>query len=286
MIKDNVNHPVLTKSVELDLIIKAQGGDDKAMETLILHNIRYIFKLGMKYGVLSNYRHRTDDIFQEGVIGLMTAIRRFDVTCGLKLSTYSAHWIRQSITRPADRGDFQPFQQYSNGHGKMIWNICDVNSKVGGWDSFEDIWKSIVDKYGDDRPGYMTKPQCKRTYDFLTLGGIVAADGVMNEHEDGGMGESLMDQAEFSCFGDMGDNIHIDESMAELLLSMIGNLKPNHRDALYHRFGFNTTPKTLQEVGDMSGVTREMIRIREGQALEQLRKMMKNADLEFSDFIA
>lgn len=285
ILKHNVNHSVLSRDTELDLIKKAQAGDDLAMETLILHNIRIIYKIGMKYGVMKMFRHREDDVFQEGVIGLITTIRKFDVTSGLKLSTYSTHWIRQTMGRANERGDFTPFAQHSVGNGKMIFNILKVNESTDGLESFDVIWKRLYDMYGDKNLGYMTKRQAKITYDALATGDIVSSDNITSQFDEED-NSNILDNAEHSIFNDVSDNTYIDDSMSELLMKMIGELNEPYRDTLYHRFGINTEPKTLQAIGDMSGVSRERIRQRENKAIEMLRIRFERDGLEFNDFIS
>lgn len=93
-------HPLLTRQEEIELTQRIQAGDEKAQERLIMCNLRLVLKLALRYR-----RHNVPlvDLLQEGIGGLLQAIRRFDERRGFKFSTYSVHWIRQAISRHIDR---------------------------------------------------------------------------------------------------------------------------------------------------------------------------------------
>jgi len=91
--------PLLTANEEKDLTRAAQQGDAKARERLIESNMRLVINIA------KNYRNRAiplEDLIQDGAIGLMHAVERFDPTLGYRFSTYATHWIRQSIGRAID----------------------------------------------------------------------------------------------------------------------------------------------------------------------------------------
>ncbi len=93
-------HPLLTRQEEIELTQRIRAGDQKAQERLIMCNLRLVLKLALRYR-----RHSVPlvDLLQEGIGGLLQAIRRFDERRGFKFSTYSVHWIRQAISRHIDR---------------------------------------------------------------------------------------------------------------------------------------------------------------------------------------
>ncbi len=95
--KNLKNYPLLTRKEEIELAKKIELGDKKAREKMILSNIRLVISIAKQY------RYSTalsfEDLIQEGIIGLMTGIEKFDVSKGYKLSTYVVWWIKQSISR-------------------------------------------------------------------------------------------------------------------------------------------------------------------------------------------
>ncbi|MFN3690599.1 MAG: RNA polymerase sigma factor RpoD/SigA, partial [Fimbriimonadales bacterium] len=96
---DLLRRPLLQPDEELELIRRAQQGDEEAQNRLIESNLRLVISVARRYvrpGL------PLEDLVQEGAIGLFKAIRNFDVERGLRFSTYAVHWIRQSVGRAAD----------------------------------------------------------------------------------------------------------------------------------------------------------------------------------------
>ena len=106
---------LLSVPEERRLIERAQAGDDRARERLVEANMRLV------YSVARRYRCRSltlDDLVQEGAIGLLLAIDRFDMSQGCRLATYATHWIRQSITRAVER--YEPGEETVQ-PGALLW---------------------------------------------------------------------------------------------------------------------------------------------------------------------
>jgi len=96
---DLLRRPLLQPDEELELLRRAQQGDEEAQNRLIESNLRLVISIARRYvrpGL------PLEDLVQEGAIGLIRAIRNFDVERGLRFSTYAVHWIRQSVGRAAD----------------------------------------------------------------------------------------------------------------------------------------------------------------------------------------
>jgi RNA polymerase primary sigma factor len=99
MFGEILRRPLLLPDEELELIQRAQQGDEEAQTRLIESNLRLVISVARRYvrpGL------PLEDLVQEGAIGLIKAIRNFDVNRGLRFSTYAVHWIRQSVGRAAD----------------------------------------------------------------------------------------------------------------------------------------------------------------------------------------
>lgn len=84
------------------LIDRHQAGDEEATRLLVVHNAALIAKVAAKHGRSADPCVSFEDSFQVGVIGFLTALRKFDTSKGYRLSTYALHWIRQSVTRQVD----------------------------------------------------------------------------------------------------------------------------------------------------------------------------------------
>jgi RNA polymerase sigma factor (sigma-70 family) len=94
--------PVLRREEEIELARRAQAGDQEALERLILSNLRYVVSVARRY---LGYGVSLADLINEGNIGLIRAVKRFDPNRGVKLITYAVWWIRQAITNTlADQG--------------------------------------------------------------------------------------------------------------------------------------------------------------------------------------
>lgn len=99
MFGDILRRPLLSPEEELELLKRAQQGDENAQTRLIESNLRLVISVARRY---VRPGMPLEDLVQEGAIGLIRAIRNFDVTRGLRFSTYAIHWIRQSVGRAAD----------------------------------------------------------------------------------------------------------------------------------------------------------------------------------------
>ena len=99
---EEIKHKTLTPEEEIELFKRKEAGDPNATEELIKHNLRLVVSIAKYY---ANFSVPLMDLIQEGNLGLMTAIEKYDYRKGYKLSTYATWWIRQSITRAlADKG--------------------------------------------------------------------------------------------------------------------------------------------------------------------------------------
>lgn len=109
------NHKLLTAKQEVELSKKAAEGDSSARDILINSNIRLVIAIAKKYAAMG---HNVDDIVQEGMLGLMKGVEKFDPSLGYRLSTYSTWWIKQAISR------------YIYDKGKTIRLPVHVNEKI------------------------------------------------------------------------------------------------------------------------------------------------------------
>jgi RNA polymerase primary sigma factor len=245
--------PLLTREEERELARRKDAGDEEAKRKLIESNLRL---------VMSITRHYTRagvpllDLIQEGNLGLIRAVEKFDYRLGFKLSTYATWWIRQSITRAlADQGRTIRLPVHVAEQVRRLMRARRVLAqKLNRDPTIAELSKES---------GF---PE-KRVEQLLDL----VEDPVSLETPVGD-GESL--------YGDLIEDTKSDrpeESTAihlrhKELAQALAHLNPRMREVLELRFGLSgRDPKTLEEVGERMGVTRERVRQLESRALRELR---------------
>ena len=253
--------PLLTREAERELARRKDGGDEEAKKRLIEANLRL---------VMSITRHYTKagvpllDLIQEGNLGLIRAVEKFDYRMGYKLSTYATWWIRQAITRAlADQGRTIRLPVHVADQVRRLMRARrQLAQKLNREPTVAELAKE-------------TQTPEKRVQELLDL----VEDPVSLELPVGD-GESL--------YGDLIEDIHSehpDELTAKRLRSRelataLHRLNPRMRKVLALRFGLDgEQPQTLEEVGAGLGITRERVRQLEARALRELRAVAP--DLEF-----
>src|SRR5207247_4027718 len=238
---------------ERDLARRKAAGDEAAKRRLIECNLRL---------VMSITRHYTKagvpllDLIQEGNLGLMRAVEKFDYTMGYKLSTYATWWIRQAVTRAlAEQGRTIRLPVHVAEQVRRVTRSRRLLAQRLNRDpSIEEIAKES---------GF----EEKRVQELLDL----VHDPVSLETPVGD-GESL--------YGDLIEDTKTDQPDQETAINLrqkelalaLQSLNPRMRHVLELRFGLSgSDPKTLEEVGEGLGITRERVRQLEARALRELR---------------
>jgi len=245
--------PLLTPAEERELARRKDAGDEWAKRRLIECNLRLVMSITRNY---VNSGVPLLDLIQEGNLGLIRAVEKFDYRMGYKLSTYATWWIRQSVTRAiADQGRTI----------RLPVHVVDQVRKVMR------ARRVLTQKLNrDPLPEEVAKEsgfELKRVNELLDL----VEDPVSLETPVGD-GDSL--------YGDMLDDENSEQpeaSLAELLRGVelqtaLARLNERMRHVLELRFGLTgEVPKTLEEVGSELGVTRERVRQLESRALRELQ---------------
>ena len=225
-----------------------------AQERLVNANSRLVVSIAKHYigrGV------PFPDLVQEGNLGLITAVKKFDPTRGYKLSTYATWWIRQAITRAvASQGRNIRLPVH------MVENINKLNrasryleQKLGRQPTYEELAQEL------DMPPYKVERLIKLSRQPISL------ETPVGEGEDSSLGEFVEDKSSFPP-SDLALNAALREAIEEALTT----LTPREARILRLRFGLHDGHSyTLQEVGEKFGLTRERIRQIEGEALQRLR---------------
>ncbi len=253
--------PLITVKEEIELADRIKNGDDKARETMITANLRLVVKIAKEY---SNIGLSLLDLINEGNIGLMKAVERFDPTKGGKLSTYAAWWIKQSIKRAlANQSKTIRLPVH------MVDRVTQIRRT-----SSELAERLGRDPSDDELAAEMDLPVSRITLLKSVSRKPASLDSPLGDDEGSTLGEVVPDEKAANPYERLQS-----KSLVGDVNSVLAQLEPREADIIRLRFGLEgLEPLTLEEVGDKIGVTRERVRQLQEQALRQLRKNMSSME--------
>lgn len=255
---------ILTKEEEQELFIRYSNGDVSAREELINHNLRLVVNIAKRY---THGNLNILDLIQEGNIGLMTAIDKYDINKCCKLSTYATWWIRQGITRSI----------YNN--SKMIRLPVHAYEKVLKIQKIEKEFKfKMGRKPTIEELAEISFLQKKEIEELLISSQeVTSMDKPIRESEHGEI-TTLLD---FYSDEINVEQVAIDNTISDNVSEILNILTPRERAIIELRFGIsNGIPKTLEQVGKEFNITRERIRQIEAKTLRKLKTISKTKKLD------
>ena len=252
---------LLTPQEEIQLAKRIQRGDTKAREHMIKANLRLVVKIARDY---ENYGLPLLDLINEGNIGLMRAVEKFDPEKGAKLSTYAAWWIKQSIRRAlADQSKTIRIPVHAT---DKLLHIRRTATKLE-----EELGRAPT----DDEIGAELDIPAKQVRQLLEASIRPASlDAPLGDDDSNRIADVIADERATSPYQDLEDKTN-----ADLVHEVIAILDPREVTILRYRFGLDGGgEKTLEEVGEKFGVTRERIRQIQNVALKKLRRKIQKLD--------
>lgn len=253
---------LLTPEEEVELAQKIKKGDRKALERLTKANLRFVVSVAKQY---QNQGMSLPDLINEGNVGLIKAAEKFDETRGFKFISYAVWWIRQSILQAiAEQSRIVrlPLNQ--------VGSVNKINKALNKFEQ-ENERKASVDEIAER----VDLPEDKIADAMKINGRHVSMDAPFTDGEDGSLIDVMPN-------GDSPepDNSLVLESLRDEIKRALQVLNERERKVIEAFFGIDQPEKTLEEIGNEYGLTRERVRQIKEKAIRRLRHSTQNKMLK------
>lgn len=280
---------LLTPAEELICAEKASKGDKKAIDELVSKNLRFVITVAKEYVSSTN---TIEDLVNEGNIGLMMAAEKFKPSMGYKFISYAVWWIQKYILMHLEK----------NGRivrlpANKINTLSKLDKKIGLLEQTlgrpADI-NEIVEAFGydEDIVGKSTKKKEKESkdneYDETGLRGldviskfnVESLDREITYDGNSGGGITTLGDLISDDSAQLADHTLIDNDVKLQVIGILNTLKPRDKKIIEALFGMDgREPRTLQEVGDEVGITREMVRQLKVKTLKHFKRKLKDSSI-------
>lgn len=262
-LKEVGEYPLLDKDEEVFLAKKAAAGNETARDRLIKHNLRLVVYIAKRY---MGRGMALMDMIQEGNLGLIKAVEKFDVTKGYRFSTYATFWIKQSISRAIME------------QGRNIRIPTHIIERIS---SIRKAEKEYQQKFNRDPSEKelaailkLDVKKIKEAYEWMK--DTTSLDVTIGDDEDATIESFVEDESVAESFEQI-DN----ENQYNVLHEVLNTLSSREKDVILRRFGIGfERAETLEEIGKSLHLSRERIRQIEADAMRKLRNPRRAALLK------
>lgn len=262
-------YPVLKREEEVEIAKKIENNDVQAKEMMIKCNLRLVVSIAKKY---INRGMSLVDLVEEGNIGLLKAVEKFDYTKGFKFSTYATWWIRQAIER-------------------AIINQCRmVRIPVHMSENISKVLKvqnELQQKFGREATIFEISTACKMSLSMLkkvydAIKQDTSLDMPVGSDDSSTLHEFIADDEKY-----LDPYMKIEnESKKEIIVKWLNYLNDNERVIIVRRYGLSgNDPETLEAIGSDLGITRERVRQIEKRVLSKLRNLLQTKKISLEELL-